>query len=263
MAKGFTVLLVLLAGVLLLSGCSPDFSNMKPIDPNGGFWDRFFVWPLSWTLDQMAMWMWGSYGLSILAVTLIIRALLFPLMHRQMRSSKQMQVIQPELVKLQKKYKGNQEKLQQEMMKLFQKHNYNPFMGCLPILIQMPILIAFYNAIIRNSEIREHSFLWMNLGQPDPIFLLPVLAAISTYVQLTVTRRMMPTPAEMTPQFEQQQQMFRMMQVVFPAMIMFIGITLPSALSLYWVYSNLISILQTYLLYRMVYGTPVQEGAAR
>src|SRR5690606_23374058 len=124
----------------------------------------------------VAEWMAGSDGLSILVVTLIIRFLILPLMYKQMKSSKQLQEIQPELVKLQKKYKNNQEKLQLETMKLFQKHHVTPLMRCLPILIQMPILIAFYHAIMRNAEIREHSFLWMNLGAPDPIYILPALA---------------------------------------------------------------------------------------
>jgi len=246
--------------VLLLAGCSPE-SYMKPIDPNGGIWDRYFVFPLSWTLDTVAGWLAGSYGLSILAVTLVIRLIIFPLMYKQMKSSKQLQELQPELQKLRKKYKNNQEKLQLETMKLFQKHNVNPLMGCFPILIQMPILIAFYHAIMRNSEIREHSFLWMNLGAPDPFYVLPAIAAVATYFQIVVSRKMMPTQASLTPQMEQQQQMLKMMGVIMPAMILFIAITLPSALSLYWVYSNLFSILQTYLLYKWLYGQTVQKEA--
>lgn len=262
MVRRIGVLFGLLLIVFMVTGCSPQ-SYMKPIDPNGGIWDRYFVYPLSWTLDTVAGWMAGSYGLSILVVTLFIRLLILPLMYKQMKSSKQLQAIQPELVKLQKKYKNNQEKLQMETMKLFQKHNVNPLMGCLPILIQMPILIAFYHAIMRNAEIREHSFLWMNLGAPDPIYLLPALAALTTYFQTVVTRKMMPTPSTMNPQMQQQQQMLRMMSVFMPAMILFIAITLPAALSLYWVYSNLFSILQTYFLYKVLYAEKVQEGTAQ
>ncbi|MFO7263730.1 MAG: preprotein translocase YidC [Bacillaceae bacterium G1] len=252
--------LSLLLLVLLLTGCSPE-AYMKPIDPNGGIWDRYFVFPLSWTLDTVADWLAGSYGLSILVVTLIIRFIILPLMYKQMKSSKQLQELQPEIQKLQKKYKNNQEKLQLEMMKLFQKHNVNPLMGCLPILIQMPILIAFYHAIMRNAEIREHSFLWMNLGTPDPFYVLPALAALTTYFQTMVTRKMMPTPQVMTVQMEQQQQMMKTMSIILPAMILFIAITLPSALSLYWVYTNVFSIIQTYFLYKWLYGEKVQKEA--
>ena len=80
-----------------------------------------------------------------------------------------MQALQPEMQKLQKKYKDNQQKLQEEMMKLFQKHNVNPMSGCLPILVQMPILIAFYQAIMRNDHIREASFSLVTTGQSGPI----------------------------------------------------------------------------------------------
>ena len=260
MFKRSGVWLSLLLLVLLSTGCSPE-SYMKPIDPNGGIWDRYFVFPLSWTLDTVAGWLAGSYGLSILIVTVIIRFFILPLMYKQMKSSKQLQEIQPELMKLQKKYKNNQEKLQLETMKLFQKHNVNPLMGCLPILIQMPILIAFYHAIMRNSEMREHSFLGMNLGAPDPLYVLPALAALTTYFQTLVSRKMMPTQSALTPQMEQQQQMLKMMSVILPAMILFIAITLPSALSLYWVYSNVFSILQTVLLYKWLYGEKVQKEA--
>lgn len=213
-------------------------TNPPPIDPNtGGFWDRYFVFPLSWLLDQSAIYLGGSYGLAILATTILIRLAVLPLMIKQLKSSKAMQAVQPELQKVREKYKDNQQKIQEETMKLFQKYNVNPLAGCLPLLVQMPILIAFYQAIMRNESVRTHDFLWMALGQPDPIYLLPVLAAITTFLQT----KMMGTGMPDNPQM-------KMMLYIMPAMILFIAVTLPSALSLYWVFGNIFTIMQTFFI---------------
>jgi membrane protein insertase, YidC/Oxa1 family, C-terminal domain len=111
-------------------------------------------------------------------------------------------------------------------------------------------LIAFYYAIMRSEEVRTHSFLWMNLGAPDPYYLMPVLAAVTTYLQSKVMGTTNNNP---------QAQLFLF---IMPAMILFIAITLPSALSLYWVFSNLFTIGQTLVLKRIGYLQP-QEGTAK
>ena len=103
------------------------------------------------------MYSGGSYGLSIIVVTIIIRLVILPLMIKQTKSSKAMQAIQPEIKEIQEKYSSKdqktQQKLQQETMALFQKHDVNPMAGCLPLFVQMPILIGFYHAIMQNEEI--------------------------------------------------------------------------------------------------------------
>lgn len=242
---------LLLALVIVLStGCSPDYSDFKPIDPvNGNFWDKYFVFPLSWLLDQSAIYLFGEYGLAILVVTIILRLLTLPLMMKQIKSSRQMQMIQPEMQKIREKYKDNQQKLQEETMKLFQKHGINPLAGCLPLLVQMPILIAFYHAIMRNSEVREHTFLWMDLGFPDPFYIIPILAAVTTYFQQKVMGTMNDNPQ------------MKMMMVLMPIMIFAFAVSFPSALSLYWVYGNLFTIVQTYFMKRT--DLRGQEGAAK
>src|SRR5690606_20502065 len=97
---------ILLAGAIMLTACSADPAK-NPIDPNGGFWDRFFVYPLSWSMDQLAEIMWGQYGLAILGVTIVIRLAMLPLTLKQYKSSKAMQALQPEIRKIQEKYKDN------------------------------------------------------------------------------------------------------------------------------------------------------------
>ncbi|WP_426450405.1 membrane protein insertase YidC [Paenibacillus sp. S-38] len=219
---------------LLLAGCSPANA---PIDPSKSMWDRFAVGPLANTLDWFADLMWGSYGLSILVVTIIIRLIILPLTLKQYRSSKRMQDLQPEMKKIKDKYKDDPKKQQEETMKLFQKEGVNPLAGCLPVLVQMPILIALYNAIMRNTEIGTHSFLWMQLGTKDPYYILPLLAALTTYLQQKVMS------SQMNPQMQS-------LMFIFPILIFVMAMNFASALPLYWVYSNIFTIVQSYFLYR-------------
>jgi len=234
------VLSILMLGfvALALSGCNPQAA--APIGPDAtGVWDKYLVWPLSWLITESAVLLGGSYGLGILVATIIIRLLVLPLMVKQIKSSKKMQELQPELTKIREKYKNDPQKAQQETMLLFQKNNVNPLAGCLPLLVQMPILIAFYHAIIRTEEISRQTFLWMSLGEKDPYYILPVIAAVTTYLQ----SKMMGNTMQNNPQMQ-------MMLIMMPLMILAIAVTLPSALSLYWVYGNLFTIVQTYFLYR-------------
>lgn len=235
MSRRFYKLVPLGLLLLMLSACSP--AELRPIDPNNGIWDRYFVAPLSNFMDWLAGILWDEYGLSILVVTIIIRFLILPLTLKQYRSSKKMQAIQPELLKIKEKYKDNVQKQQEETMKIFQKNNVNPLAGCFPLLVQMPILIALYNAIMRNSDIATHSFLWMELGAPDPFYVLPVLAALTTYLQQKVMA------VQMNPQM-------RVLMVIFPVLIFVMAMNFPAALPLYWVYSNVFTIIQSYFIYR-------------
>ncbi|GAA4724481.1 membrane protein insertase YidC [Brevibacillus fulvus] len=240
MRKHIRNVLLLAFLVVILAGCG-SVQNAQPVGPEAtGIWDHYFVWPLSWLIKEATFLLGGSYGLGILVATILIRLLILPLMIKQIKSSKMMQVLQPELQKIREKYKNDPQKAQQETMLLFQKNNVNPLAGCLPMLVQMPILIAFYHAIIRTPEIKEHTFLWMSLGAKDPYYILPIIAAVTTFLQ---QKMMGAATAQNNPQMQ-------MMLIMMPLMILAIGVTLPSALSLYWVYGNLFTIVQTYFLYR-------------
>lgn len=239
MQKRHLLLVISIVAVMVLAaGCSPNTNAMQPIDPEtGSFWEIYLVYPLILTLDWFKGFL-GNYGLSILVVTLLIRILLLPLTLKQTKSSQAMQLLQPEMNKIREKYKDNQQKLQEETMKMFQKHNVNPMAGCFPTLIQMPILIAFYQAIMRDPLIAKSAFLWMQLGQPDPYFILPVIAAGTTYLQSKLMMAKSGTQAN-NPLF-----------IIMPIMILVLGINFPSALALYWVYGNLFSIVQFFLIQR-------------
>jgi YidC/Oxa1 family membrane protein insertase len=162
-------------------------------------------------------------------------------MVKQTRNAKAMQVLQPEMQKLKEKYSSKdqktQQKLQQETMALYQKHGVNPMAGCLPLLIQMPILIGFYHAISRTSEIAQDTFLWFDLGVKDPYYILPIVAGITTFIQQKMTM----AGTEQNPQMA-------MMTWMMPIMIVIFAFNFPAALSLYWVIGNIFMIVQTYFI---------------
>ncbi len=219
----------------MLSGCAPTTHNVAPIDPqHANIWEKYFVLPLIGVLDWFEQQL-GNYGWSILVVTFLVRLVIFPLTLKQQRSMQEMQKIQPQMTKLREKYKKDPQKMQQEMMKLYQEHSINPMAGCLPILIQMPILIAFYQAIVHDTKIATSSFLYLQLGHPDPYHLLPLLAAITTYIQFVSSG------TGDNPQM-------RVMVWVFPIMIFVLAFNFPAAMALYWVYGNIFTILQYQLI---------------
>ncbi|WP_085992930.1 membrane protein insertase YidC [Oceanobacillus senegalensis] len=244
--KKYSIILGMLF-LLILSGCQG--TTMEPIDANStGWFDHYFVFPFS----QLIIWIAGifhdNYGLSIIVITIAIRLALMPFMLKQMKNShhmkEKMKVIKPEMDALQEKYKDNKDtesrtKMQQEMMQLYQKHHMNPLAtlgGCLPIIVQLPILIAFYYAIRRTPEIATHSFLWFDLGQMD--ILLTILAVIIYFVQFRVSLR------GMDPKTKQQ---MAMMGLISPIMIGVISLSAPSALPLYWAVGGLFMIIQTFI----------------
>lgn len=227
--------------IVVLSGCA---QVNTPIDAEStGFWNEYFVYPLSQVMTFFANQFSGSYGLSIVVVTIIVRLFLVPLNVKQVRSTMAMQNIQPEIKELQKKYTSKdqetQQKLQQETMALFQKHGVNPLAGCLPIFIQMPIFIALYHAIMRTEAIKTGSFLWFELGSTDPV--LPILAGGATFLQQKLM--MADNPQANNPQM-------KMMLYMMPIMITVFAFFFPAALALYWVVGNIFMVAQTLFIRR-------------
>ncbi|WP_430789538.1 YidC family membrane integrase SpoIIIJ [Virgibacillus flavescens] len=238
MSKKFLLVISMIGLVVLLSGC---MNIDQPINSESeGIWDEYFVYPMSWLIEYFAQLFNGSYGWAIVVVTIIVRFVLLPLNVKQLKSSRAMQDVQPELKELQKKYSSKdantQQKLQKETMALFQKHGVNPLAGCLPIFVQMPVLIAIYHAIMRNAEIQTHSFLWFELGDPDPFFILPIVAGAATFFQQKLM--MAGSPAGQNPQM-------MVMLYVMPIMIAVFAIFFPAALALYWVVGNIFMVAQT------------------
>ncbi|AIQ44470.1 YidC/Oxa1 family membrane protein insertase [Paenibacillus sp. FSL R7-0297] len=242
--KMFLLLGLMVLMIAVLSGCSPSAATVTHTTEdlkNGGFWQSNVVYYFAIALDTFAKWFNGQYGLAVLVMVIIVRTLILPLTMKQVKSSRAMQAIQPELEKIKKKYKDEPEKVQQETMRLFQENKVNPMAGCLPLIVQMPIFIALYNSIYYNPDLRLHDFLWLQLGKPDHLFILPLLAAATTFIQTRMMTKMNPV---------QQQGPMQFMMMVYPVLIFIMSYNFPSALPLYWFYSNLYTIIQNYFLYR-------------
>lgn len=185
-----------------------------------------------------------SYALAIILISILLKLVLYPLMQKQMKSTMNMQEVQPKLEYVQKKYKNNPEKMNEEVMKLYKEYDINPMAGCLPLLIQMPILIGLFMALRQyNFDPIEHAtFFWVpNLGQADPLHILPVLVALTMYAQQKVTM-------SASGGNEQTAQMMKTMLYMMPAMMLFVCWSMPAGLCLYWAFFSVLSIIQQYFM---------------
>lgn len=191
----------------------------------------------------------ANYGVAIILMTVLIKMLLYPLTVKQVKSMKGMQDIQPKLKEIQEKYKGNPEKLNKEVASLYKQSGINPLSGCLPLVIQMPILISIFYAIRDFQYLQQPNFLWVpDLAKPDHLYILPVLSAFTTFIQQKQT----------TTDTTSQQN--KMMMIFMPLFIGYISLNFPAGLVLYWVISNVIQIAQQWYMYRK----PVQaQGEAQ
>ena len=253
MKKKLWIVFTILAAVML-AGCT-EFD--QPISSKSeGFWNEFIVWPLVSAIKFFADKL-GTYALGIIAVTIIIRLCILPLTVKQIKSSKKMQEIQPKLKELQAKYASKdaetQRKYQQEMMALMQTSGVNPLAGCLPILIQMPILIGFYHAISRMNNTPElfnlGNFLGIHLADKSP--LLAILAGFFQFIVIFTG------PSNDNPQM-------KIMMYIMPLMIIGFGLVLPAALALYWVVGNIISVIQNLVIHKPWNKTKAAEtGGAK
>ena len=191
----------------------------------------------------------NNYGLSIVVFTLFVRLLLVPLMVKQIKSQKAMQDIQPKIKEIQEKYKNKPEKQQEELMKIYQEAKINPLSGCLPLLIQMPILIGLFNVlrdpvtygVFANEaalKAADTGFLWIQSISSTKNISLALLSGISAYFM----QKMMTTGDEQT------ENMMKSMTYVMSAMSLFWGYTFQAGLAIYWITSNLFSIAQYQLI---------------
>lgn len=197
---------------------------------------------LLFSMNALHRWL-GNYAAAIIVLTIIIKALLWPLQNKATNSMRRMALLSPKMTELREKYKDDPTKMNQELMKLYKDYGVNPFSGCVPMLIQIPIFFGFYSMLGTAIELRNSSFLWVqDLSQPDTVFhiagfpinVLPLLMAATMFWQMHIT----PKTGDAV-----QQRVFMFMPLIF---VVF-AYNFASALSLYWTTQNLISILQLYL----------------
>jgi len=225
----------------------------------GGIWNTIAMQPMINILIVMSSWLFGSFGLAIIGLTIIVRGLMFPLTIKQLRATKAMQSIQPKIAELQKKYGKDKEKIAKEQVKLYKESGVSPA-GCLiPMLVQLPVWIALFWSIMRILAVTpeqflglsqylyswsvvysmvplSNSFLGLNLAEGN------ILAGIIVGVTMWAQQKMVITPSADPKQKAQSKMMLWMM----PLMFGFLSLTLPSGLALYWTMSNIITIVIQY-----------------
>ena len=230
------------------------------MDVIGNIWQLIILNPLINVLIVLAHFLFSNFGLAIIVITIVFNLLLYPVTKKQMKVAKAQQDLAPKLAELRKKYAKDSQKMAEEQMKLYRELGISP-VGCLlPMFIQMPIWIALYQSIIRvmaanpdsfvnlsaylypwplvyNALPLNNNFLWFNLATPD--MLMAILVGVAMLVQQKMT-----ASAVSDPQTKAQTQT---MQIMMPMMFVFLSMTLPSGLALYWVASNIFRIVVQYL----------------
>lgn len=234
---------LLLGSVLLLAGCS-EF-NQPISSEHEGIWNQYIVWPTV-SIIQIVAEFTGSYAGGIILVTVLVRICILPLSFKHMKSSRAIQALQPQFRELQNSYSPKnvetQRQYQQEMMKLMQSAGANPLAGCLPVIIQMPVLLGLYHAISRMNVTPLY-----DLGS---IFNVPL--ATSSIIFAILAGFMQYIVVKTGPTIKTNSQM-SIMQYLLPIMIMIFGFIAPVAITLYWIISSFISILQNLYLYKILY----------
>ncbi|MEA3338229.1 MAG: YidC/Oxa1 family membrane protein insertase [Chloroflexota bacterium] len=260
--RAIGLLLVLGILVLLMSGCAPVEQPDGTLKPPT--WIAPIAAPLQWVIEFVYNSILtpiglASYGLAIILVTVLIRMALYPLTRKQMSSMKKMQEIQPRMKEIQDKYGKDREKLAQKQMELYKEEGVNPAGGCLPMLVQMPILFAFYYALLSLGDKLAEPFLWIpDLSFPEyregmtwlspvtiehifspavlPYLVLPIVYILSQFVM-----QRMSTAAN--PSSQMAGGTGNIMKLM-PLMFGYITLIVPSGLTLYWVTSNVVQIIQ-------------------
>ncbi len=242
-------------------------------------WDLLVVDPITNLLLLFYKYLGHQTILAVTVLTLAIRLALTPLTISQQKSMSRQRELQPRLKELQEKYKNDKQKLAEEQMKLYKEMGMNPAGGCLPLLIQMPLMLGLYQAIMRALaatpigllNLASHvyhwlpglstvlpmqsHFLWLDLALPDPYYVMPVLVVLTSWYQQKVISEMQgPTSSD-----PQAQAMSQSMQITMPLFLGFISMSYASGLSVYFIVSNLVGILQ-YTLFREQLGGSTEKS---
>ncbi|MFA7404360.1 MAG: membrane protein insertase YidC [Pelobacteraceae bacterium] len=203
-------------------------------------WFTVIAKPLLYTLKFFYRYV-GNYGIAIIIITVILKALFFPLTHKSYKSMKGMQKIQPEMTKLREKYKDDKDSMNKAVMELYREHKVNPMGGCLPMVVQIPVFFALYKSLMFSIELRHAPFfLWVtDLADKDPYYVTPVIMGITMFVQQKMT------PSQMDP-------MQQKMMLALPVVFTFMFLSFPSGLVLYWLVNNVLTIGQQMYINKLV-----------
>jgi len=202
----------------------------------GTFFARNLFFLLDWFYKLVNNW-----GVAIILLVVLVRIILFPLTYKGMVSMYKLQKLAPKLKEIQQRYKKDPQKLQMHMMKLYKEHNVNPLGGCLPLLLQIPIFYGIYKLLLYSIELKGAQFLWIkDLSVMDPYFILPVLMGVTMYIHQKLTPTNFQDPM--------QEKVFKFLPLIFTIMMA----TFPAGLVLYWTVNNILSIIQQYLINKIL-----------
>lgn len=199
-----------------------------------GSWLKWLAMPLLWVLNFIHNYI-ANYGMAIIILTLLIKIIFWPLGNLSYKSMQEMKNLQPKIAELKEKYKSDQAKISQETMALYKTHKVNPFGGCLPMLIQIPIFFGLYKALLYSIELRHSPLFWwiQDLSAKDPYYITPIIMGATQFIQ----QKMTPTMGD-----PMQAKLMLFMPVVFT----FFFLNFPSGLVIYWLFNNVLSIGQQY-----------------
>jgi YidC/Oxa1 family membrane protein insertase len=239
---------------------SAEGHQFDDVNPYGWAWMRPIIRPFAFVIRALFVWMHHTiglgYGLVIVLFGILARVITWPLNRKAMRSMLAMQAIQPMVSELQDRYKDNPQQLNQEMFRLYRENHVNPLSGCWPMMIPYPLLIAVYFVLAYSIEVRGVSFLWMpDLSRADPLFLIPVIMAVSQFILAKIGQIGMPP----NPQA-------KMMMYAMPAVFLFLFSRLASGLNLYYAVLNIASLPQQWLVVKerqLAKATGVMPGAKK
>ncbi len=211
----------------------------------------FIAKPLMYIL-RLSHSVTGNWGVAIILLTILIKLIFYPLTQVSMRNMRNMQKLQPKMAQLKEIYKDDKNKMNQEVMALYKEHKVNPMMGCLPMVIQIPVFFGLYNALLVSIERRQAPFFWWitDLSKQDPFHVFTILMGLSMFLQ----QKMTPTSADPS-----QAKMMMFMPVIFTGM--FVYYPVPVGLVIYWFMNNALSIAQQYFVNRSITPPKLAEGS--
>ncbi|MCF7919567.1 MAG: membrane protein insertase YidC [Candidatus Cloacimonetes bacterium] len=215
---------------------------------NGIFFGQGIIKPVSrffgWIFKQFHKVL-PNWGMCLVLFSILIKIILYPLTHKSFESNQKMQKVQPQVTAVREKYKGDPQKMNAEMQRLYRENGVSPLGGCLPMLLQMPIFFALYPVVRYSIDLRQAGFLWLrDLSEPDPYLILPILMGVFMFLQQALMQPTKEARAQMTEQQQAQMQSQKMMMYIMPVMMFFLFKSFPAGLVLYWTLFNIMSTIQ-------------------
>jgi YidC/Oxa1 family membrane protein insertase len=214
-----------------------------PVDLSAAMDYGWFGWLVA-PLLAMLKWLYsftGNWGVAIILLTVIIKILFWPLAYKSYKSMENMKKIQPLMMKIRDRYSDDKQRQNQEMMQLYKTYKVNPMGGCLPIVVQLPVFFALYKALLSSIDLRQASFIeylpltnivWLaDLSLKDPLYITPIIMGLTMFLQ----QKMIPTTVDPTQ---------AKVMLLLPVVLTFLFVNFPSGLVVYWLFNNIISILQ-------------------